>query len=69
MREAQNRSNLLFLRSSGRKTASRFSWNCFENTPGSRQTCFRLSEAYKWQFQRRPDRDRCSSGSRTLTAV
>ncbi|TAX44242.1 hypothetical protein ELH99_32885 (plasmid) [Rhizobium leguminosarum] len=26
--EAQNRSNFLFLRNSGRKTASHFSWNC-----------------------------------------
>ncbi|NKL63403.1 hypothetical protein GFL96_16055 [Rhizobium leguminosarum bv. viciae] len=25
---AQNRSSLLFLRNSGRKTASHFSWNC-----------------------------------------
>jgi hypothetical protein len=26
--EAQNRSNFLFLRNSGRKTASHFSWSC-----------------------------------------
>ncbi|TBE94395.1 hypothetical protein ELG97_21960 [Rhizobium leguminosarum] len=28
--EAQDRSSLLFLRNSGRKTASHFSWNCSE---------------------------------------
>jgi len=37
--EAQNRSNFLFLRNSGRKTASHFSWNCssrlvFDLDPG-----------------------------------
>ncbi|TAU52226.1 hypothetical protein ELI43_05070 [Rhizobium leguminosarum] len=44
--EAQNRSSLLFLRNSERKTASHFSWNCSRQS--AKRFCRELAKTKGW---------------------